>query len=132
MNSNENTFFTDNPEGALIAALDSRKDGLLFGAVELRCGDHLWLDCELDSAPSGTTVSLFREAEDAPVFAYRAKGRRVDIVTPPDRLLILWNRGRRALAVDGEPLSPGEVYACAPEGAVPWLLRFANWLPGTG
>ena len=126
----ENKFFRNNPEGAVIVALDSRKDGLLFGAVELRAGDELWLDYEMEFGSNGDMVSLYRGAEDAAALEYRARGRRVDILTPPDRLLILWNRGRRSLAVDGEPLSPEELLASAPEGAAPWLLRFASWLPG--
>lgn len=126
----KNKFFGDNPEGALIVALDSREDDLLFGAVELRAGQESWLDYEMEFGSDGDTVSLYRGAEDAAVLEYRTRGRRVDILTPPDRLLILWNRGQRALAVDGEPLSPGEVLASAPESVTPWLLRFAGWLPG--
>ena len=130
MEMGKNKFFGDNPEGALIVALDSREDGLLFGAVELWAGQESWLDYEMEFGSDGDTVSLYRGAENAAVLEYYARGRRVDTMTLPDRLLVLWNRGHRALAIDGEPLSPGEVLASAPEGATPWLLRFANWLPG--
>ena len=130
MEMGKNKFFRDNPEGALIVALDSREDGLLFGAVELRAGQESWLDYEMEFGSDEDTVSLYRGAEDTAVFEYRARGRLVDTMTLPDRLLVLWNRGLRALAVDGKPLPPGEVFASAPEGKTPWLLRFANWLPG--
>lgn len=130
MEANEQKFFKSNPEGAVIIALDSREDGLLFGAVELQGGEETWLDYELELAPDGDAVSLYRGAEDSPVLEYRARGRRVDMITHPDRLLILWNRGWRALAVDGEPLSQGELSASVPEGVTPWLLRLASWLPG--
>lgn len=123
-------FFINGPEGAVIVALDNQQDGLLFGAAELRDGGEAWLDYEFGSDPDGDMVSLYREAADVPVVEYHARGRRVDIVTSPDRLLIVWNHGRRALAVDGEPLSPGEMTASVPQGATPWLLRFADWLPG--
>ena len=103
-------------------ALDSQRDGLLFGAAELRDGGEAWLDYELGSDPDGDMVSLYREAADVPVVEYHARGRRVDIVTSPDRLLIVWNHGRRA--------SPGEMTASVPQGATPWLLRLADWLPG--
>lgn len=129
---NYQDFFRDNPEGAVIIALDSREDGLLFGAIELRGGEETWLDYELERGPDGSLVSLYRGAEDSPVLEYCARGRRVDVMTHPDRLLFLWNRGRRALAVDGEPLSQGELYASAPKDMTPWLLRFASWLPGQG
>ena len=130
MGTNEREFFRNNPEGAVIVALDSREDGLLFGAAELRSGEESWLDFALESGPDGDMVSLYRETEDTPLLEYCAKSRRVDVTVHPDRLLILWNRGRRALAVDGEPLSPGELLNSAPEGITPWLLRFASWLPG--
>lgn len=123
-------FFKSNPEGAVIIALDSHQDGLLFGAVELRGGKETWLDYELERGLDSDTVSLYRETEDSPVLEYCAQGRRVDLITHPNRLLILWNRGRRALAVDGEPLSPGDLSASAPMGVTPWLLRLASWLPG--
>lgn len=129
METKESQFFRDNPEGAVIVALDSQEDGLLSGAVELRGGEESWLDYEMESSMDGDTVSLYRGTEDTPVLEYCAKGRRADVVTPPDRLLILWNRGRRALAVDGEPLSPEEICTSAPVGVIPWLLRFAGWLP---
>lgn len=130
METDKCKFFKSNPEGVVIIALDSRKDGLLFGAVELRDGEGIWLDFELESGPGGNMVSLYRGAEDLPVLEYCARGRRTDMITHPDRLLLLWNRSRQALAVDGEPLSPGELSASAPEGVTPWLLRFASWLPG--
>lgn len=38
METARENFFRDNPEGAVVAALDSREEGLLFGAVELRAG----------------------------------------------------------------------------------------------
>lgn len=123
-------FFVRDSEGAIIVALDSREDGLLFGAAELRDGEEAWLNYELESGPNGGMVSLYRDTDDIPVVEYHARGQRVDIVTAPDRLLILWNHGRRALAVDGEPLLPGEMTASTPQGATPWLLRFAGWLPG--
>lgn len=121
-------FFISNPEGAVIVALDSQEDGLLSGAAQLWNGEEIWLEYELEFSPDGDIVSLFREAEDTPALEYRVRGRRVDTVTPPDRLLILWNRGKRALAVDGDSLSPGEITAAAPQGVTPWLLRFASWL----
>lgn len=129
MRTEETRFFRDNPEGAVIVALDDQEDGLLCGAVELRGGEESWLDYEMEFWPDGDAVSLYRGAEDTPVLEYHAKGRRVDVVTQPDRLLILWNRGRCALAVDGEPLSPKEIHISAPAGVTPWLLRFAGWLP---
>lgn len=132
MEASEQEFFKRNPEGTVIVALDRRKDGLLFGGVELRSGEESWLDFELESGPDGDTVSLYRETEDTPLLEYCAKGRRVDVTVHPNRLLILWNRGRRALAVDGEPLSPGELFTSVPEGVTPWLLWFARWLPGRG
>lgn len=122
-------FFTRNPEGAVIVALDCQWDGLLFGAAELRDGAVRWLDYELEFSQGGSMVSLFRGAEDTPALEYLVRGRRADTVTPPDRLLILWNRGPCPLAVDGDPLPPGEITACAPQGITPWLLRFASWLP---
>lgn len=122
-------FLKADPEGAAVVALDDREDGLLFGAVELRGGEEIWLDYELEFNPDDSVVSLYREAEDTPVLIYRARKRRVDIEIPPDRLLIFWNRGRRALAVGGEPLSPDEAFAEVPEDKTPWLLRFASWLP---
>lgn len=125
-------FFRKNPEGAVIVALDDQRDGFLFGAVELRDGEETWLDYELECTLSADFVFLYRQTEDMPALVYRAGGRRVDVVAPPDRMLILWNRGRRALAVDGDPLSPGEVSASVPKGAIPWLLRFAHWLPWRG
>lgn len=123
------SFFIRNPEGAVIVALDCQRDGLLFGAVELRDGAVRWLDYELEFSQGGSMVSLFRGAEDTPALEYLVRGRRVDTVTPPDRLLILWNRSPYALAVDGDLLPPGEIAACAPQGITPWLLRFASWLP---
>lgn len=132
MKTSERDFFRNNPEGAVIVALDSRKDGLLFGAVELRGGRESWLEFELESSPDGDAVSLYRGVEDSPALEYFARGRRVDVTTHPNRLLIFWNRGRQALAVDGEPLSPGELFSSAPEGATPWLLRIAGWPPGRG
>lgn len=121
--------FLTAPEGAVIVALEEGMEGLLYGAVELRGGEKHWLDYELADTPGGDVlVSLFREGEDASLFVYLAGARRADTETPSDRLLILWNRGQRALASDGEPLSPGELSASAPEGAVPWMLRFAGWL----
>lgn len=132
METDEQEFFKSNPEGAVMIALDSREDGVLFGGVELRSGWELWLDYELESGGDGNTVSLYRGAEDQPVVEYHVQGRRVDLITHPDRLLVLWNPGRQALAVDGEPLSPGELSASAPEGVTPWLLRFARWLPERG
>ena len=129
METARENFFRDNPEGAIIVALVCRKDVLLFGAAELLVGEESWLDYELVSGPDGGMVSLYRETDDVPVVEYHARGRRVDIVTAPDRLLILWNHGRRALAVDGEPLSPGEITSSVPQNAAPWLLRFAAWLP---
>lgn len=128
METKEQDVFRSGREGAVIVALDERKDGLLFGAVELRNGEELWLDYELELSPEGGAVSLFRGAEDVPVLEYHASGRRLDTVSPPDRMLIFWNHGRRALAADGEPLAPGEIAAFAPQGATPWLLRFAGWL----
>lgn len=125
-------FLKADPEGAVVVALDDREDGLLFGAVELRHAEELWLNYELEFGVDDHAVSLYREAEDTPVLAYRARKRRVDVEIPPDRLLIFWNRGRRALAVDGEPLSPGEIFASAPEGRISWLLQFAGWLPWQG
>lgn len=130
METDKQEFFKSNPEGAVIIALDSREDGLLFGAVELRGGEETWLDYELEFSGGGDSVSLYRGAEDLPVVEYHVRGRRVDTITHPDRLLILWNHGRRALAVDGEPLSPRELLTSTPEGMTPWLLRFAGWLPG--
>lgn len=118
------------PEGVAVVALDGREEGLLFGAVELRGGEEVWLDYELEFDLDGTAVSLYRAAEDIPVLTYCARGRRADIEVPPDRPLVLWNRGRRALAVDGEPLLPGRIFVHVPEGCTPWLLRFADWLPG--
>lgn len=132
METNEQKFFRNNPEGAVIAALDSREDALLFGAVELRDGEETWLNYELESGPDGDLVSLYRETEDTPLLEYHVRGRRTGLIMHPDRLLILWNHGRQALTVDGELLSPGEVSASAPEDATPWLLRFADWLPGQG
>lgn len=128
MGREKQDFFRSNPEGAIIVALDDRKDGLLFGAAELRNGQEMWLDYELEFSQDGSAVSLFRGAEDTPAVEYCVRGRRVDTVTPPDRLLILWNHGQRSLAVGGEPLSPGAMTASAPQGATPWLLRFAGWL----
>ena len=122
-------FFKVNPEGAVIVALDDQKDGLLFGAVELQGGTETWLDYELEFTLDNDTVSLYRQAEDTPVLIYHVRKRQVDVVAPPDRMLILWNRSRRALAVDGDSLSPGEVFASVPEGTTPWMLRFACWLP---
>lgn len=130
METSEQEFFKRTPEGAVIIALDSRRDGLLFGGGELRDGRKLWLDYELESGGDGDTVSLYRGAEDQPVVECYVRGRRVDMITHPDRLLILWNHGRRALAVDGEPLSPGDLLTSVPEGVTPWLLRLADWLPG--
>lgn len=132
METNEREFFRSNPEGAIIVALDSREDGLLFGAVELRGGEQHWLDYELESTPDSDMGSLYRQTEDTPLLEYRAKGRRVDTLVIPDRLLMFWNCGCQALAVDGEPLSPGELSASVPEGVTPWLLRFADWLPRRG
>lgn len=132
MKTGEQEFFTSNPEGAVIIALDSREDALLFGAVELRGGEEAWLDFELEPGPDGDIVSLYRGTEDLPMLEYCARGRRVDLITHPDRLLVLWNHGRQALAVDGESLSPGELSASVPEGVTPWLLRFARWLPRRG
>lgn len=122
--------FLRNPEGAVIVALDSREDGLLLGAVELRGGEESWLDYEMESDREGGIVSLYRGGEDEPVLEYHARDRRAEVMTPPGRPLILWNHGRRALAVDGDPLSPGEVSGSIPAGTIPWLLRFASWLPG--
>ena len=122
-------FYKINPEGAVIVALDSQENGLLFGAVERRSGEETWLDYELEFTLDGDIVSLYREAEDLPMLVYQTKGRRVDVIAPPDRLLVLWNRGRCALAVDGDPLFPGEVSASAPKGYIPWLFRVASWLP---
>lgn len=132
MEINERKFFKINPEGAVIIALDSREDALLFGAVELRGGEEAWLDFELEPGPDGDIVSLYRGTEDLPMLEYCARGRRVDLITHTDRLLILWNHGRQALAVDGEPLSSGELSASAPKSVTPWLLRFARWLPRRG
>lgn len=132
MKTDEQKFFKSNPEGAVIIALDSREDALLFGAVELRGGEDAWLDFELEPGPDGDIVSLYRGAEDLPMLEYCARGRQVDLITHPDQLLVLWNHGRRALAVDGDPLSPGELSASAPVGVTPWLLRFARWLPSRG
>lgn len=129
METKEQDFFKNNPEGAIIVALDSQKDGLLFGAVELRNGEEMWLDYELEFNRHGSMVMLFRDPEDTPVLEYHASGRRVDTVTSPGRLLVFWNRGRRSLAVDGDPLSPGEITASAPRAVTPWLLRFPGWLP---
>ena len=129
METKAQSFFRNNPEGAVIVALDSREDGLLFGAAELQSGKETWLEYELEFSRDGCVVSLFRGGNDTPALEYCTRGRRLDTVTPSDRLLVLWNRGRRALAVDGEPLSPGEITAFAPQGAVPWLIRFASWLP---
>ena len=109
METKEQDVFRSGREGAVIVALDERKD-------------------ELELSPEGGAVSLFRGAEDVPVLEYHASGRRLDTVSPPDRMLIFWNHGRRALAADGEPLAPGEIAAFAPQGATPWLLRFAGWL----
>lgn len=130
METDRRDFFKSNPEGTVIIALDSRRNGLLFGGVELRSGRELWLDYELESGGDGDMVSLYRGAEELPVVEYHVRRRRVNMITHPDRLLILWNRGRQALAVDGEPMSPGELLGSAPEGITPWLLRFASWLPG--
>lgn len=129
METKKQSFFQNNPEGAVIVALDDQKDGFLFGAVELRNGEELWLDYELGFGREGSIVSLFRGTEDTPELEYRARGRRVEAVAPPERLLVFWNHGRRSLAVDGKPLSPGEITAFAPQGAAPWLIRFASWLP---
>lgn len=129
MEMNEQDFFRSNPEGAIIVALDDQEDGLLFGAVELRNGEENWLEYELEFESDGETVSLYRGAEDTPTLEYHAGRRRVDTVTLPGRLLVFWNHGRHSLAVDGDPLSPGELTACAPQGAAPWLIRFASWLP---
>lgn len=125
----ERDFFRTSPEGAVVLALDGRRDGLLFGAVELRDGGEAWLDYELEPAPGGVACSLYRGAGEIPALAYWAGGRRAEIVSPPRRTLIVWNRGPWALSVDGEPLSPGEVSASTPAGAAPWMLRFAGWLP---
>lgn len=122
-------FFNDNPEGAIIVALDSRNAGLLFGAVELRGGDEVWMEYEMGLSSECDMVSLYRTTSDTPPLEYRTIGRKVEIVTPPDRLLIFWNHGSRTLFVDGKPLPPGKIAAFAPEEGVPWLLRFANWLP---
>lgn len=121
--------YKDSPEGAVIVALDSREDGFLLGAVELRSGEETWLEYELELTPEDDMVSLYRGGDDKPVLVYCVKGRRVEVVTHPDRMLIFWNRGRRALAVDGKALFPGELSASAPRGTTPWLLRFASWLP---
>lgn len=128
MEAKKQDFFRNNPEGAIIVALDNRKDELLFGAVELRNSEEMRLDYELEFSRDGSIVSLFQQTEDAPKLEYHAKGRQVDTVTPPDRLLIFWNCGRRTLTVDGESLSPGEITAYIPQGVIPWLLRFPNWL----
>lgn len=122
-------FFRRNPEGAIIVALDDRKDGLLFGAVELRNGEEMWLDYELGFSQRGSMVSLFRGVDDMPAIEYQASARRLDTITPPGRLLVFWNHGRCSLSVDGAPLSPGEVTASAPREVTPWLIRFPNWLP---
>lgn len=128
MEENATDFFASNPEGAVFVALDSREEGALFGTVELRKGEEVWLDYELEPSLTGDMVSLFRGAEDTPALKYCVRGRRVDTVAPPERLLVYWNRGRRTLAVDGEPLLPGEITASAPQGVTPWLLRFAGWM----
>lgn len=60
-------IFQNNPERAIIVALDSWKDGLLFGAVELRDGEENWLDYKLEPGPDGDVVSLYRETEDTPL-----------------------------------------------------------------
>ena len=118
----------DTPEGAVIVALDSREEGFLFGAVELRNGEERWLEYELEPDQEGDAVSLYREEEYEPMMEYRARGRRLDTLAGPGRLLLLWNRGKRALTVDGEPLDPGNLTASAPKGVTPWLLRLAPWL----
>lgn len=128
METREQDFFRSNPEGSVIVALDDREDGLLFGAVELRGGEELWLDYELEFSQDSCVVSLFRGAADVPVLEYHAGGRHLDTMTPPNRLLVFWNHGRRALAVDGEPLSQGKITASAPEKVTPWLLQFPSWL----
>lgn len=128
METKEQDFFRRNPEGTIIVALDDRKDGLLFGAVELRNGEEMWLDYELEFSQDGSMAALFQGGEDTPALEYHARGRRLDTITPPDRLLVFWNHGQRSLSVDGEPLSPGEITASAPREAAPWLIRFPNWL----
>ena len=125
-------FFRVNPEGAVIIALDSCADGLLFGAVELQSGEETWLDYESKFDLDSSMVSFYRKSEGSPVLMYCVKGRQTGIITHPNRLLILWNRSRRELSVDGEPLSHGELSASAPEGITPWLFRLANWLPRWG
>lgn len=132
MKEKEQAFFRDNPEGAIAVTVDSREDGLLLGAVEARGGAETWLDYEMDFDPEGETVSLYRPEENMPLVKYRVSGRRVDLFTEPNRLLILWNIGRRALAVDGWPLDPGSAFTRAPEGVTPWLLRLAPWIERIG
>ena len=125
----ESDFFRENPEGVIIVALDSRRDGFLFGAVELRWGEEAWLDYGLEFGSEDDMVSLYRCADDTPMLEYRVKERRVDTVTRPDRLLVLWNHGEQTLSVDGDPLSPDEIFTSVPQGITPWLFRFADWLP---
>lgn len=72
METKEQNFFRSNPERSVIVALDDREDGLLFGAVELRGGEELWLDYELEFSQDSCVVSLFRGAEDVPVLEYHA------------------------------------------------------------
>ena len=128
METKEQDFFRNNPEGSVVVALDDREDGLLFGAVELRNGEENWLEYALEVELDGETVSLYRGAEDTPTLEYHAGRRRLYTMTPPDRLLVFWNYGRRALVVDGEPLPQGEITASAPEKVTPWLLQFPSWL----
>lgn len=129
MKTKDWNFFKSNPEGAIIMALDSREADLLFGAVELHSGEETWLEYEAEFNLDGDVVSLYQETADTPVLEYSANGRRMDLITEPDRLLILWNRGRRTVTMDGRILPPGEITASVPLNVTPWFLRFASWLP---
>jgi len=122
-------FVKSAPEGAVFVALDSRKEGALFDAVRLQGGRELWLTWDLEFTMEADTALIYCDHGGLSGLVYGVRGARVELEALPDLLTVFWNRGRQTLFLDERPLPPGRIQGYVPVDTVPWIIRFADWLP---